>query len=199
VFSEEQKDFSPLFPEGYVHVLECDEVTIASNFDKIENIQGANVTLICEAATRPGGDVMDGGFGTEEELYRRTDIERHTKHYARGEWPYPLSISTLDQGQAISISGVSCYRSDRNYGYALHSETSLINVVLASPRTKPSLIGHNHNYLLEHDREHMYMTLKAAFRAASDSPCDILVISDFGCRNLGHPAQEVASLVYKVI
>jgi hypothetical protein len=44
----------------------------------------------------------------------------------------------------------------------------------------------------------MYLTVTAAFKAAATSACDVLVVSDFGCRSLGHPAQEVASVIYKV-
>ena len=44
----------------------------------------------------------------------------------------------------------------------------------------------------------MYLTLTAAFRAATTLACDVLVVSDFGCNNMGHPAQEVASMIYKV-
>ena len=73
-----------------------------------------------------------------------------------------------------------------------------MNVALAAPRPKPRLVGTNNNYLLEHDREHMYLTLTAAFRAAATFACDVLVVSDFGCNNMGHPAQEVASVMYKV-
>ena len=73
-----------------------------------------------------------------------------------------------------------------------------MNVVLAAPRPKPRLMGTNINYLLDHDREHMYLTLTAAFRAAATFACDVLVVSDFGCNNMGHPAQEVASVMYKV-
>jgi hypothetical protein len=179
-------------------VLECDDITIASSIDRIDGLAGVSVTPICAAASRPGGDVLGGELETEEELYRRTDIERHTQEYTKGMAAYPLCISRLEEGRAILVQGVSCYRADRDFGYRWQPEASQMNVVLAAPRPKPRLIGRNNNYLFDQDREHMYLTLTAAFRAATTLACDVLVVSDFGCNNMGHPAQEVASVIYKV-
>jgi hypothetical protein len=179
-------------------VLECDDITIASNIDRIDGLDGVSVALICAAATHPGGEVLDGGLENEEELHRRTDIERHTQDYTIGMAVYPLCLSKLEEGRAMLVQGVSCYRADREFGYRWQPEASLMNVILAAPRLKPRLYGTNKNYFNVHDRVHMYLTVTAAFQAAATSTCDVLVVSDFGCRSFGHPAQEVASIIYKV-
>ena len=113
---EEPENFTPRFPEKYLHVLECDDITIASNIDRIEGLDGVSVALICAAAAHPGGEVLDGGLENEEELYRRTDIERHTQDYTIGMAVYPLCISKLEEGRAMLVQGASCYRADREFG-----------------------------------------------------------------------------------
>ena len=72
-----------------------------------------------------------------------------------------------------------------------------MNVVLAAPQKRPTL--RDENYMFEEDREHLYLTLRAAVVAAKHSQCQVLVLSDFGCGLLGHPPQEVASVMYKVL
>ena len=52
--------------------------------------------------------------------------------------------------------------------------------------------------MLAEDRDYMYCTLRAAFEAAAQSDSHVLVLSDFGCDGMGHPPQEVASLMYKL-
>ena len=45
----------------------------------------------------------------------------------------------------------------------------------------------------------MYYTLRASLVAAVAAKCNVLVLSEFGCNTAGHPPQEFASLMYKVI
>jgi uncharacterized protein (TIGR02452 family) len=110
---------------------------------------------------------------------------------------YPLGISQLEEGRAILIQGVSCYRADRDFGYRLQKNTATKNVVLAAPKRRPTLS--EDNYMFEEDREHLYLALRAAVTVAKQSRCQVLVLSDFGCGLLGHPPREVASVMYKVI
>jgi hypothetical protein len=53
VYAEEPYEFTPQFPDNYLHVLECDDITIASNIERIQNLAGVSVTLICAAASHP--------------------------------------------------------------------------------------------------------------------------------------------------
>ena len=71
-----------------------------------------------------------------------------------------------------------------------------MDVVLAAPRQNPLTNGRA--YVLTHDRERTYLTLRAAFNAAAQTGRQVLVLSDFGC-DMGHPPQEVASLIHKVL
>ena len=91
----------------------------------------------------PSSAAAIGGLAQEEELYRRTDLERHMKEYLDGELPYPLCVTQGDQGKAILVENVSCYRADRNFGYRLQKVPTTMNVVLAAPRQMPKLTDEN--------------------------------------------------------
>jgi hypothetical protein len=170
--------FTPVLPEGYVKVVECDSVSIASGIRDLTDLEDENVALICACTSHPSSDVLWGGLNQEEELYRRSDIERHTKTLLDGSWVYPFQALKIDEGRALHIEGVSCYRADRNFGYRLRRNTAIIDVVLSAPRKDPMTNGRT--YMRNVDREHMYLTLRAAVSSAAQANCKVLVLSDFG-------------------
>jgi hypothetical protein len=195
--SDAMVSYTPMLDENLVSVVEWDCVSVAANIEDIHEIDQASVPIICAATPMPASDAAKGGLTQEEELYRRTDLERHMEEYIQGYWAYPLCVSQSNEGQAILNETVSCYRADRNFGYRLQKKPAKMNVVLAAPRKQPKL--NEDNYMFEEDREHLYLTLRAAVVAAKQSLCQVLVLSDFGCGSLGHLAREVASIMYKVI
>ena len=139
--------------------------------------------------------MLAGHLFQEEDLYRRSDVARHTRRYLDNDWIYPLAVSCLSEDKAALIQDVACYRASRDFGYRMLNQASFINVVLSSPRPRPVLIDDRYAY--EEDRVHMCLAIRASFEVALRAECDVLVFSDFGGA-AGHPAPEVASLLYKV-
>ena len=186
-----------MLPEKLVTIAQGDFVSMAADLRMLENMGTVNIGLLCEGATHPGGKVLQGAQGPEEELYRRTDMARHMKCYLDNEWPYPLGNVRVDEGKAISVGGVLCYRNSPDFGYGIKAEPVSLTVITAVPSKQPPTSARL--YLREEYREDMYYTLRASFDAAVTANCDILVLPDFGCGQAGHPPQEVASVMYKLI
>jgi hypothetical protein len=54
-------------------------------------------------------------------------------------------------------------------------------------------------YAFEEDRDYMYCTLRAIFKAVVAAKVEVLFIPDFGCTDACHPPKEISSLMYKVV
>ena len=59
-YMETREDFTPELPLGWLHVVECDSITIAMNVDQVKNVEDAHVTLVCSCTDHPGSDVLAG-------------------------------------------------------------------------------------------------------------------------------------------
>ena len=90
-----------------------------------------------------------------------------------------------------------CYRNSPDFGYGIKAEPVSLTVITAVPSKQPPASARL--YLREEDHDNMYYTLRASFDAAVTANCDVLVLPDFGCGEAGHPPQEVASIMYKLI
>ena len=71
-----------------------DSITIAMNVEQVKNVEEARVTLVCSCIDHLGSSVLAGHLHQEEDLYRRSDIARHTRRYLENAWVYPLAVSS---------------------------------------------------------------------------------------------------------
>jgi hypothetical protein len=103
----------------------------------------------------------------------------------------------MNEGKALLYENVLCYRENEQHGYGLHKHPTVISVVMAAPRH----LNYDHcdTYVFDDDRDYMYCTLRAIFKAAHGMGAEVVVLPAFGCGKARHPPKEVASIMYKVI
>ena len=67
---------------------------------ELSRISGKDIALIICGEDKPGGRVEEGGFGTEEELFHRTDLKRFTDkmRISGALFRYSRSMKTLKGG-----------------------------------------------------------------------------------------------------
>ena len=184
-------------PNDLVRIVDCDGLTVASDLKMLPNMQNVSIAMVCSCGSEPRGRVLQGEQGCEEELHRRTDIDRHNQRYLQNDWPYPLRVTDMNKGQALLYDNVLCYRDNEHHGYGIRKQPTFVSVIMAAPRRLASDSGDT--YTFDDDRDYMYCTLRAIFKAAQEAGAEVLVLPDFGCADAGHPPREVASLMYKVV
>ena len=134
-------NFTPRLVLGCITVLEGDSLSAVADLRNVEHLENATIALICPCTDHPGSRVMYGGSSAEEELYRRSDIQRHMETYLQGNWPYPFRTHTLGVGKAAVVQGVSCYRDDKQFGYKVKNEAVMLTVILSAPQRNPITTG----------------------------------------------------------
>ena len=76
-------------------------------FDRIAVLMNAN-------SRSPGGGVRRGSGAQEEEMFRRTDMVRHTAQYESAATHYPLNT---DEPTAMFFNDVTIFRGPESEGY----------------------------------------------------------------------------------
>ena len=86
------------------------------------------------------------------------------KVYLDGDWVYPLRVTNMTQGKALTVHKVLCYRNDPNFGYSVKRDAASVNIIMAVPRKDP--LTSEQTYILDEDRAYMYCTLRAVFETS---------------------------------
>ena len=194
----QEVNFAPIISSKRLSLLEGSGIDAVESLRNVADLETIRIALLCPGSKDPGGEVGRGQRGgEEEELYRRTDVAWHVKPYVNREVPYPLNASLTDEGRALMVSDVLCYREGLANDYSIMKKPFLVDIIFATPST--DLSGSKDPITKEKKWEQDYKNLKAAFDAAVFSRCKIFVLSYFGCEQPGHPPEEVASVMYKVI
>jgi|GEM_PF-213875 len=155
---------------------------------------------------KPGGAVINGADGIEEEIFRRSnicsalyqytdeadlyDIRRHPEH------SYPIHRHT----GGIYTPYITIFRSSEINGYCLLKQPHKLSFIHVPALNSPELISVHGEWriatsLTETIREKVRTILRIAFQGMHDS----IILNAFGCDHHKNPPKHVAELIKEVI
>ena len=162
--------------KAFVDVVEGDMMTLSHAIA----LRGINVLVLnMSNANTPGGGAKVGHNTQEEEIYRTTDISRHTSTYIGKTWP----LASEDCAGIIS-SGVSFLRLGEDFGYLflpgnLRPQIDVISTCVQNYNTHPRC---------DRGVAHTKRRIEALIKLGAEY--DVCVFSAIGCGVYGqHPAE----------
>ena len=163
--------------------------------ESLANVGYARVAVLVMAnRSIPGGGVRKGSGAQEEDIFRRTDVSRHTESYQKKLTRSPLNT---EEPTAMIIKDVTILRGACDVGYPFLEIRHKITLISMAAQTLPTLVMDESKtliYGLAKERDEMRTKIKILLQSAKISGCDAMVLSAFGCGAFRHPPAEVATI-----
>ncbi len=141
--------------------------------------------LVMANRSTPGGGVVKGSGAQEEDIFRRTDVSRHTDTYLT-KTRYPLN---MEEPTAMIIKDVTILRGACDVGYPFLEIRPKITSISMAAQSQPALVRDGTEGLV-----YGRTRIKVMLQSAKISGCDAMVLSAFGCGAFRHPPAEVATI-----
>ena len=171
--------------KAFVDVVEGDIMTLSHAIA----LRGIDVLVLnMSNANTPGGGAKAGHSTQEEEIYRTTDISRHTSSYIGKKWP----LESEDCAGIVS-SGVSFLRMGEDFGYLflpgnLRPQIDVISTCVQNYHSHPRC---------ERSVAHTKKRIEALIKIGAEY--DVCVCSAIGCGAYGHNAAEISKMFKQAI
>lgn len=145
----------------------------------------ARILLLNASSVFPGGTWGKGGAGSEEEIFRRTDLFKTlSSDYRINEW------------EAVLSPGVLVFRASGADGYRLYQQPVGCDIISVCPymtKDHPAFFQDIEKPCIA--SEYVIRIMKKLFSVlqyASQTEYTHIILDDFGCENFGTPATDLA-------
>ena len=133
---------------------------------ELNRLTGKDIALTICGEEKPGGRVEEGGFGTEEELFHRTDLKRFTDkmRISEAHFRYSRSMRTSKGGVSWLYNWVTAFRAPREQGYELLNEVTQFSLIMTTATRSPDIYAWDGKFAIynkEEDYVRLYRNLVA--------------------------------------
>jgi len=155
-------------------------------------LAGFNVAVLNMAnAAFPGGGFRSGAGAQEENLHRRSDMQRFLEGH-------PMRLYPIRTDSCLLSRGVTVFRGTEAHGYPFLDQTFPVSIISSAAVHHPRLTR-DREYALPRDEKDMWLQIRLIVEAARLAGCDALALSAFGCGAFGNPPEQVAAMFREVL
>lgn len=196
----------PKYDVSTITVIDSDCLQAAQN--ELQNGTLKAAVLMLASPIEPGGAMLDGNNGQEEDLCRRSNIFSFMwdqSHYLTKKIMYNLvdvrphqvdpDYASMNNNRMIHVPNVTVFRSGKENQYTMLENPFEIGMLISPGLDRPryEMVDGQNKYVRSQDQEQLEKLVTTQLKTAYDENYDTLILGAFGCGAFWNPPELIAA------